>query len=370
MESVFIDISNISYNIEINGNLNEDSYSNIISKNRIKSISIGTGVTSIDVGSFKDAQNLKSVTFAQEPIIHYIGDNAFRNANQLTDIIIPASVNQLGNNIFQFDTSLTNVSFATGTQMAYIGAWMFDGATSLKDFVIPDSVTKIKGYAFRGNTSLTEITIPSSVTTIDTDAFKSSSLNTVYINVEHMSTLLSLGPNQTIGGKENVDIIGRKTFNGENNVLTQTIVQSDLSGASIVTINGYNTIGPSAFDNQSTLTDLTISPNLTNIETSAFNGCENLTNVTLWEITLIWLNKLNIDLNLTDGVSQPFFGATNVSINVIYMEEAMGEFKVPDYVYPPTVIDIPWIRILNPNQYQVNRFCLNLRFLIMYIHLP
>ena len=340
MASVFTDINDVSYTIDISGELIESSYSNKISKNSIKKIFIGANVTKIVDNLFQQIGTLEELDFDINCTLTYFGENVFRSCSQLKTVYNIPNVTYWRNSIFASCSNLTTVTFSPSFEYYTIQNWTFLTCESLTSITIPISVTIIKSYAFSECTQLKKVIFVegSQLDIIETGVFTDSGLTTIYKDVNISSTILSLGPNQTVGGKENVNIIGTKVFNGENNILTQTIVQSDLSGASIVTINGYKTIGPSAFDSQSTLTDVTISPNLTNIETTAFKDCTNLTRVTLSEITLMMLNKNNIGLNLTAGDSQSFFGSTsaNVAIIVIDKEEPMDEFNIPDQIYPPT----------------------------------
>ena len=50
----------------------------------------------------------------------------------------------------------------------------------VRDIIIPGGVTKISSYSFRGLKNIQSVSIPSSVTTIEGDAFDWFGLSTVY----------------------------------------------------------------------------------------------------------------------------------------------------------------------------------------------
>lgn len=69
-----------------------------------------------------------------------IGDSAFYDRDNLTDIRIPDSVMYIGDYAFDFCEKLTNVTLPNG--ITRIGTQLFQ-ACPLKDAVIPDSVVEI-----------------------------------------------------------------------------------------------------------------------------------------------------------------------------------------------------------------------------------
>ena len=194
--------------IDISGSLSHSSYSNDISLNDIISVMVGTNVTTIGNAAFYQATNLTSVTIPNSVIT--IEDFAF-GLSGLTSVTIPASVTSMGYSVFAAP-KLTSVTFEPNSQLTKIEYGLFQG-TGLSSIVIPASIvtivegafsltpkltsvtfepnsqlTTIGTQAFQLASSLTSITIPSGVTTIGSDAFVNSSLNTVYM------TELTSGP--------------------------------------------------------------------------------------------------------------------------------------------------------------------------------
>lgn len=98
-----------------------------------------------------------------------IGENAFRECRQMTEITIPDSVTTLGNNAFRFCTSLVNIVF-NNTLMS-IGAGCFYSASSLSTVVIPNSVVSFGSEAFQDCTNLTNVTLSLNITKINNNTF-------------------------------------------------------------------------------------------------------------------------------------------------------------------------------------------------------
>ena len=112
--------------------------------------------------------------------VEQIGDFAFDNCDDLTNIRIPDSITKIGDFAFQWCSSLTNITIpASVTQ---IGNYAFYNCFSLTNITIPNGVTKIKDFAFGRCSSLTSITMPDSITQIGKGAFSDcSSLTNITI---------------------------------------------------------------------------------------------------------------------------------------------------------------------------------------------
>lgn len=97
-----------------------------------------------------------------------IGDMAFNNCNDLTEVIIPESVTSIGQMAFDFCTGLTEIRIPGS--VTNIGGLAFDFCTGLTKITI-EGATSIETSAFFRCSALTEVTIPESVTSIGYNAF-------------------------------------------------------------------------------------------------------------------------------------------------------------------------------------------------------
>ena len=134
---------------------------------KIKTVVIENGVTSIGMGAFFYCSGLTSVTIPNS--VTSIGNSAFYGCKSLTSVTIPNSVTSIGENAFWGCKSLTSVTIPNS--VTSIDNYAFKGCSSLTSITIPNSVTSIGGYAFYGCSSLTSIAIPSSVSSIGDYAF-------------------------------------------------------------------------------------------------------------------------------------------------------------------------------------------------------
>lgn len=160
-----------------------------ISNNVVLGVQLPPDITSIGNNAFSNNSQLTNVFIPNG--VTYIGDNAFASCSNLHSMIIPSSVITLGiavfsncsqlvsctnnskcktisQNFFLSCNNLLNVNIPDG--VTSIGSQAFY-STGIQTIVIPDSCTTIESYAFASCIQLTNITIPSSVTTIGNDAF-------------------------------------------------------------------------------------------------------------------------------------------------------------------------------------------------------
>ena len=310
--SVFTKTDDTTVTIDISGELISTSYTG-----QIKSVVIGTNVTSIGDNAFFEATNLTSVTIPNS--VTSIGVGAFRGATGLTSVTIPNSVDEISHYAFLSCTSLTSLtipnsvtklgtnSFAgmSGLTSLHIGNGIqkierasFLGATSLASLIIPDTVYEIVNHAFENLTSLTSLTFPNNANfiTINNNVFKGcAKLKSVTIPNSVKSIANESFSNATsltsVTIPDSVESIGDGAFSGATNLTSVTIPNSVKSignqtfrGATSLTSvtipNSVKSIGIGAFQ-QTGLTSVIIPNSVTTIGNYAFGGATNLTSVTI-----------------------------------------------------------------------------------------
>ena len=101
------------------------------------------------------------------------------NSDQISSIIIPASVNTIEPNAFD-GCSVTGVSFESGIQLLTIPADAFWG-TGLTSIIIPASVTTIGHDAFEDCSQLTSVTFRcgTSALSIDNNSFYNTGVSSL-----------------------------------------------------------------------------------------------------------------------------------------------------------------------------------------------
>ena len=98
-----------------------------------------------------------------------IAGGAFRDCENLTNVVIPDSVKNISRGAFNGCTNLESVTIPNSVSV--ISNWAFANCTNLSDVIIPNSVETIDFYAFYSCTNLKSVTIPYSVKTIGVFAF-------------------------------------------------------------------------------------------------------------------------------------------------------------------------------------------------------
>ena len=252
------------------------------------------------------------------------GNDSERAINKKTAgaITIPEIVNNLtvtgiASYAFKECTSLTSVIIPKS--VTELGEQSFIFCQSLTSIDIPNTVTNIGANALRYCYALKSITIPSSVISIGLAAFGSNkdlesivveSGNTIYDSRDNCNAIICTATNELISGcKEtiipnSVTSIGRSAFNGCYNLSGITIPSS------------ITTIGQYAFYDCSGLTDICIPNSVTSIGQYAFNNCGNLTSVTVdWNepisiSTNCFSNAANATLYVPLGTNKYYKAAT------------------------------------------------------------
>jgi len=176
----------------------------------------------------------------------------------------------------------SNVTFdGTTYKVTAIGSYAFKGVNEgghLTGVTIPSSVTTIEHDAFWLQQNLGNVTIPSSVTTIGDYAFcwcSSMTAITIPNSVTSMGSYVFAQCKKlaTVNLGTGLTKISDKTFSGCEKLTAITLPDKITS------------IGASAFENCSSLKKVTMGSGMKSIGSYAFNGCDNLTSVTVMSAT-------------------------------------------------------------------------------------
>lgn len=202
-------------------------------------------VVAIGERAFKDCSNLTQVNIG--PKVETIREYAFQNCTALSTINIPSTVKTIANNVFEGCTSLNSITLPTSVNLGNNLFQYCSGITSL-DFLAGRN-TILQGM-FRGCTGLTTIQLPQSIDSIGNYAFQNCSGIKSLLFTQTLS--IAEGSFQNCTGitkltlTKNVKSIGQLAFSGCNNMDTIVIKE---------TVNEMN-IHPTAFTNCSGLTTI------------------------------------------------------------------------------------------------------------------
>ena len=267
-----------------------------------KTLSISPSLTAIAANAYKNI-GLTSITIPSS--VTSIGTSAFQD-NKLTSISIPSTVTSLGDFAFAGNSGLTEVTLSrsllsgtnsnafpvSATFKNHVGNEMekltngsvittrknSSGLVISKDLYIPSSVTSIEDNAFKDK-GLTSVTIPSSVTSIGASAFRNNNLPSVSIP----TSVTSLGDFAFAGnsGLTEVTLSQALLRDTNSNAFPTSAAFKTHSGNEMEKLTNGSVI--TTRKNSSGVVigkDLYIPSSLTSIADNAFNG-KSLTSVTI-----------------------------------------------------------------------------------------
>lgn len=136
----------------------------------IKSVEIQKGITSVGDYAFYNCPQLSEISFSSS--VKQLGEYAFALCEGLTKLSLPDTIQTADNYTFYQCPNLETVTLSAG--MKEIPTQMFVGCTGLKKVTIPEGITTIGESAFHTCPKLQEVNIPASVTTLGSGSFAGS----------------------------------------------------------------------------------------------------------------------------------------------------------------------------------------------------
>ncbi len=117
-----------------------------------------------------------------------IGDGAFANKTNITQITIPEGIVSIGNSSFAACMGLKQITFAKS--ILSIGEGAFYSCVSLNSITLPEKLTIVPSEIFAECPALRTVILPNGITTIGSSAFKEC-YNLNEINIPNTVTLIS-----------------------------------------------------------------------------------------------------------------------------------------------------------------------------------
>ncbi len=260
-------------------------------KSKIKTLTIESGITSIQSGSFKDFVNLTTVSISKN--VTSIGYSAFENCTSLKSVTIPAKVR-------------------------VIEAYLFRGCTSLESVTVLGNINRIEAYAFSGTALPFEngsIYINNHLIAVEKGTTGSYTVREGTVGIAG-SAFTSCKEITSVTIPDGVTYIGDFAFSGCTEL------------ADVIIPAGVTYIGDNAFATCHALTSVTVPEGCFTIEDEAFSSCKNLKEVRLPKS----INYIGIDALYTGyRVLNIYYPGTpeqwkNVSVII-------GSYEMNDYDY-------------------------------------
>lgn len=277
----------------------------------IKSLTIPQEITAIGESAFEGCKNLTEVVFADNSNLQTIAKSAFNGAS-FANIEIPANVTTIGNYAFQNNLNLTDISFGEATfqenndnivtsvvsdsKLATLGEQILDGCKSLNcNIVLPESIKNIKKtFSLNpNNKNLIIYCLAATPPVVNENSF--NSFSKILVKEDFVEEY-----KQVYAGYANVvnkiDAIGTASHDSEVEKTDYYVKYKSDTQIEVSYSNEYdetngegvvyfpNSIIPKdVFTGNINITEVELSPAITVLSESCFEGCTNLTKITLNE---------------------------------------------------------------------------------------
>lgn len=262
----------------------------------VSSVFIPATVLSIGDSAFIYCDALTTVTFAENSQLKSIERAAFWGSEHVyprfKEIKIPDSVETIGNGAFRHCQNLERITLPSALQT--LSTVTFYNCTALSEVTFPASLKTIESSAFSGCRNLSEVKLPASLTAIQSSVFHLCiNLKTVsydgsleqWSRITADNDVLGYSCPSLVTGDYTAQFIPVKddptaypppktvTITKYTGTESTVILPSKISSWPVTKI------GEDAFQDNTTITSVTIPASVTEIGSNAFAGCTNLTSV-------------------------------------------------------------------------------------------
>ncbi len=248
----------------------------------------GLPVTAIAPYAFEKCTALTEVTVPES--VTSLGSYAFAGCTGLRTIHLPEGITDFGFYVFNA-TAYSNNEANWDGELLYLGSYLLDAKTTVTSCEVKEGTKIVAADAFYNCTALSQVILPASVTHIGPAAFMGcSSLKTAYVLNKNAVLGTDAFPATTTVLYELPQEEPKEEFVSTVSDHQVTISKYEGTEAEVIipetmTVEGkeypVTTISSAAFQNNKTLTKVTLPDTLTTIGSFAFSGCTALTELTV-----------------------------------------------------------------------------------------
>ncbi|MBQ8015566.1 MAG: leucine-rich repeat protein [Clostridia bacterium] len=261
----------------------------------------------------------EGTSFTVPESVEKIGNHAFSNCGNLTEIVIPSTVKEIGYMAFYSCASLESITIPEGVET--IESYAFYNCGNLTEIVIPSTVKRIHYGAFYYCRSLSDITLVSDRTEFDKNAFESTAHYNNPSNWEETESGASLYyVDGYLVACNSIWIVEEiKIREGTRAICSEIFLNSNLTKAYLP--NSVRYIGDRAFKS-SNITEINL-PDGVELGERVFAYCYNLETITAGQT----IKGLDTD----DLTSTEFYtNKDNYENGVLYLADSLLKV-LPDY---------------------------------------
>lgn len=289
-------------------------------------------VTSIAPGAFIGKTTLRKIKDSDK--INKVGALAFKGCVNLKEVNL-TNLEEIGSQAFSGCTSLSSISL---NNIKAIKDSVFAGCTSLKEITVPDSCTVLEGYAFDDCTGLTKVTIGKGITEIGRHTFDDCA-NLKSIDIQGSITAIGEEAFRNSGYYKNNENWDNEVLYYKKEITSGAFkyylieAKTNISGAYTVK-DGTKLIAEKAFYDRDSLSSVTIPDSVEYINSSAFEGCDNLTQVQYNGDIASWCN-----ISFDNSSANPLSNATTTGLYI--KKSGTNEYElIKNLVIPNSITEI------------------------------
>lgn len=246
---------------------------------KVTSITLPSSLREIGNACFYENKLLTSITLPEG--LTYMGTNVFYGCAALKSIDLPAGITEIPRGTFYGCSALA--TFPATDRINSIGESAFYLCTSLKNVTLPKNLKVLEANTFNECTALESVTLPTGLTAIGNQAFWG---NTSLTGIEIPASVKTIGSNPFIGCTSLTGIVvseDNTEYVDDDGVLMDKactrIISFPGAKSSYKMLSTVKSVDDYAFNNLPGVTDITMSPNVEYVGTSAFynTGIQSLT---------------------------------------------------------------------------------------------
>ncbi len=271
--------------------------------------------------AFTCCSKLTEITLSED--VELIDYQCFSSCSSLQSIVLPNAVKSLASHSFSGCSALTSVHIGTGIEEINLGT--FNGCSSLPTITIPNNIKSIDGDVFNGCTALAEVIIADRQSELSlgyknpysgtpAPLFADCPLKTIYIggNINYKTS-----KNEGYSPFYRNTTLEEVTITDEETEISENMFYGCSSLKNITMGDGVETIGNWAFSGCSSLESFAFGSGMKTIGKEAFSDCTAMTSLssssntppTCGENALNDINKFNCTLHIAEGTLSAYQAA-------------------------------------------------------------